>query len=421
MGEEAVHQAYLEPALVLVALFLRGLNMAFPWQRSDNPTQVAPERRRRRDRRRNLRPSSEESRRQSARLQEERRRQRLAITIGGMLILIIFAIVAVGYYREFYEPPRVMAGEIRGVEFTMGDLVERIRVLQGIERYRGGRVDLSVIPFQYLQDLLNAEILRQAAPGLGLRITPENIDTAIKDRFYPTPPAGQETDPGQLDREFENNYQTFLTQVRLSEEEYRTLVEEQLLEAQLTSLLAGNIPEKPKAVEVEWIRLEHGGGVVPQEVRDRLTRGEDFAVVAAEVGQPVGFADQNGYVGWVPEGAFPDLDETLFGNEEEKVEPLAVGEISDPISTQDGVYIVRKKSEAQEHELTDLMRRKLNLQMVENWKNEQLTRGSDEGWLKINFDSDRYAWVADQVRLTAPRIDEPQQPNQGQPPIPGNR
>jgi hypothetical protein len=393
--------------------------MAFHWQHSDTPTQVAPERRRRRDRRRN-RPPAEETRRQSARLQEERRRQRLAITIGAMLILVIFAIVAVGYYREFYEPPRVMAGEIRGVRFNMGDLVERIRVLQGINRYQGGFVDLSVVPFEYLQDLLNAEILRQAAPGLGLRVTGEDIDAAIRRQFYPTPPAGQETDPGQLEREFENNYQSFLTQVRLSEDEYRALVEEQIMEGQLMALLGSNIPEKPEQVAVEWIRLEFGGGVVPQEVRDRLDN-EEFAAVAAEVGQPEGFADERGYVGWVPEGAFPDLDDVLFGNAEEEQEPLAVGEISDPISTQDGIYIIHKLSGPIEHDLTDLMRLKLNREMVENWQNEQLTRGSNEGWLKINFDSDRYAWVADQVRLTAPRTDQPQQQNQGQPVMPGNR
>jgi hypothetical protein len=273
--------------------------------------------------------------------------------------------------------------------------------------------------------MLNAEILRQAAPGLGLSVTKEDIDAEIRRQFYPTPPAGQEVDPGQLDREFQNNYQNFLTQVRLSEAEYRTLVEEQLLERQLMALLGASIPEKPEAAEVELIRLEHGGGVVPQEVRDRLDN-EKFEVVAAEVGQPLVFAgqrlaDEKGYVGWVPEGAFPDLDEILFGNEEEKKEPLAKGEISDPISTQDGVYIVHKLSEPVEHELTDLMRFKLNREMVENWKNEQLTRGSNEGWLKINFDSDRYAWVADQVRLTAPRVDQPQQQNQGNPVIPGNR
>ena len=119
--------------------------MVLPWNRRDVPPQAAPGRRRRR--RRDEPNRAEEVRRQSARREEERRRQRLAITIGSMLIIAILAIVAVGYYREFYAPPRVMAGSIRGVQFSMGDLVERIRVVQGVNRYQGGRVDLSVLPF----------------------------------------------------------------------------------------------------------------------------------------------------------------------------------------------------------------------------------------------------------------------------------
>ena len=98
------------------------------------------------------------------------------MTVGTILIMAIVAIVAVGYYREFYNPPRVTAGAIRGVEFSMGDLVERIRVIQGINRYQGGKVDLSVVPFEYLQGLLNSEILRQAAPSIGIYVTKENVD-----------------------------------------------------------------------------------------------------------------------------------------------------------------------------------------------------------------------------------------------------
>ena len=87
-----------------------------------------------------------------------------------------------------------------------GDLVQRIRVLQGIS----GRVDLSIVPFEYLSNLLDAEVLRQASPGLGISITDEDIDRALRDQFYPTKPVGQETDPGQLDEEFRNTYQIFL-------------------------------------------------------------------------------------------------------------------------------------------------------------------------------------------------------------------
>ena len=392
--------------------------MVLPWNRRDLPPQAAPGRRRRR--RREEPNRAEEVRRQSARREEERRRQRLAITIGSMLIIAILAIVAVGYYREFYEPPRVMAGSIRGQEFSMGDLVERIRVVQGVNRYRGGRVDLSVLPFEYLQGLLNAEILRQASPGIGIFVTRDDVDQVIRAQFSPAPAAGEKPDPGQLDRQFENNYQIFLTLVNLTDEVYRRIVEEGLQRQQLAAFLARDIPEMPEQVEVEWIRLEFDGPVLAGDVKDRLEE-EDFAEVAAEVGVPGQFADRaGGYVGWVPQGAFPQFDELLFGDEEAGIAPLEVDGISDPeYTSDDGIYIIHKLSEPEEHELDPKMHQKLIAEMVTNWQNEQLSLGSNGGWLKINFDSDRYAWVADQVRVTAPRVPPPPQPNPGLPNIPG--
>lgn len=161
--------------------------MPLPWNRSSVATdQQEPVRARGHRGRRQIR--GEEVQRHNARLEEERRRQRLAFTIGGMLLLLIFSIVGVGYFREFYQPPRAMAGAIRGVEFKMGDLVERIRVLQGINRNHpqgAGFIDLSVIPFEYLQNMLNAEILRQASPGLGISISDEDVDAELKRQFDP--------------------------------------------------------------------------------------------------------------------------------------------------------------------------------------------------------------------------------------------
>ena len=48
--------------------------------------------------------------------------------------------------------------------------------------------------------------------------------------------------------------------------------------------------------------------------------------------------------------------------------------------------------------------------LVEQWQEDQVAKGSDEGWVKINFNSDRYAWVTDQVRQTRPRVTLTPQP-----------
>ena len=411
--------------------------MVFPRSPEESIPQAPVDRRRRR-----RRETGEDAQRQSERRAQERRRQKIAIVVGTALVLVVLAIVGVGYYVEFYRPPRVLAGQVRDVRFTMGDLVDRIRVLQGINRYQGGRVDLSTVPFEYLQDMIQAEILRQAAPGLGFSVTDDAIDEELRRRFRPQPPPGQQVDEGQLDQEYENALTTFLTSTRLSEADYRRLIEEELLRTQLSVLIDSSIPSPLEQVEVEWIKLEQDGPADPDEVHNRLER-EEFGQVAAEVNTPDGFTDPEGYVGWVPRDAFPEINDVLFGNPDRGREALAVDEISDPIFAQEGVYILHKLAGPEQRPLRgfeDLfamddealqglapeerqaltrelrIRSKLAQIRVEEWFDDQLSQGSDEGWLTIKFDSELYAWVADQVQLSAPRV--PQAPA-GQPGLPG--
>jgi parvulin-like peptidyl-prolyl isomerase len=342
----------------------------------------------------------------------------LAWGIGAGLLVLVIGIVVFGFYQEFYRPPRVWAGSVRDQEFKMGDLVERIRVLQGLS----GQVDLSTVPFEYLRNLLNAEVLRQAAPNLGFSLTDEDIDEVIRAQFYPAVPEGQQSDPGQLDEEFRNNYQIFLARTGLADTDFRVIVREQLALQQLGLMLGRSIPETTEQVEVEWIRSEIEGRIDVGAVRARLGSektgdGEEFAKVAGEVGVPGGFADQTGYVGWVPKGAFPELDGALFGDEERDLPPLEVGEISGPIFTQDGIYIVHLLTGPTDREFSNQMRNKLNIELVTKWQTDQQLRGANEGWLRMNFNSKWYAWVADQVRLSAPRVAPGQQgaPGQGPP------
>jgi len=390
--------------------------MAFPWNRGDGQDQTAPADARRRARGRRAR--QEEARVESSRSTREKRHEKLAWGIGSGLLVLVIGIVVFGFYQEFYRPPRVWAGSVRDQEFKMGDLVERIRVLQGLS----GKVDLSTVPFEYLRDLLNAEVLRQAAPDLGFRLTDEDIDGVIKSQFYPSVPGGQESDPGQLDQEFQNNYQIFLARTGLVDADFRVIVQEQIALQQLGLMLSRTIPETTEQVEVEWIRTEIEGRIDVGAVRARLGSektggGEDFVKVAGEVGVPAGFADRTGYVGWVPKGAFPELDGALFGDEERDIPPLEVGEISGPIFTQNGIYIVRLLTGPTDREFSNQMRNKLNVELVTKWQTDEQIRGANAGWLRMNFNSKWYAWVADQVRLSAPRGDSGQQgaPGQGAP------
>jgi len=391
--------------------------MAFPWNRGDAQDQIAPAGARRRARGRRAR--QEEAQTERTNLTSDQRHQRVAWGVGAGLLVLVLGIVVFGFYNEFYKPPRVWAGSVRDQEFKMGDLVERIRVLQGLS----GRVDLSTVPFEYLRNLINAEVLRQAAPGLGFSLTDEDVNQVLRAQFYPQVPEGQQSNPGQLEEEFQNSYNIFLARTSLTDAEFRVIVKEQLALQQLGMMLGRTIPETAPHVEVEWIRADSDGRSDVAAVRRRLgdeqgLGGEDFAKVASEVGISAGFADQQGYVGWVPKGAFPDLDDALFGDDELDRPPLAIGEISGPLFTQDGVYIARILSGPEDREFTFQMHNKLNGELVTKWQNDEQAKGADEGWLRMNFNSRWYSWVADQVALSAPRVAPGQQ---GAPPEPGSQ
>ena len=368
--------------------------MAFPWSRSRaraSPNPVEGRRRARRARR-------NDTPRERSAVSPERMHQRLSWAIGGLLILLVVAVLAAGYYEKFYRPPTVWAGKVRDVQFTMGDLVRRIRVEQGLT----GTVNLATRPFEYLQRLLHAEILRQEGPRLGIEVTEELTDRALRSQFYPEAQAGQTADPGQLDREYRNNLQIFVTRAGLSEAEYRGIVAEQLRLQQLYILLSGNIEESAEQVEVEWIRLEVTGEVNPDDVAARLDT-ESFAAVAQDVGVFAGFASPAGYVGWVPHKAFPEIGRMLFGDEQTGQEPLEVGAIGRPLFTGDGIYIVHKLSGPETRPLSNVMRAQINAKLVEEWEDEILKQGTKQGWVRMKFNSDLYSWVADQAAISAPR------------------
>ncbi len=336
----------------------------------------------------------------------QRRQRRIGLGIGSVLILTIIGVVLLGYYQEFYRPPRVWAGSVRNVEFTMGDLVARIRVLQGVNRYQGGQVNLSRVPFEYLQNLVNAEILRQRSPVLGIQIQDDDIEQELRRQFLPTADPGEETDPGQLESEFRNSYGGYLTATGLSDADFRVIVEEQLARRALALSLAQEIEPIQPHVEVQWIQIPMDGEILIGDVAQRLVN-EDFTRVAQELNSANQFADPNGYVGWVPKGAFPDLDDYLYGNEENEIVALKPGLVSEPIFTADAHYLLKVLAAAEDRELNNTMGQKLLQENVLLWQREALVAGTTAGTVRMNFNSRLYDWVTNQVFITAPRIDRP--------------
>ena len=113
---------------------------------------------------------------------------------------------------------------------------------------------------------------------------------------------------------------------------------------------------------------------------------------------PPYFNNGQGYVGWVPKGAFPSLDLILFGDETKGIESLDHYKISPPVFTQEGAFLVMIVNGPEERELSDRMRIQSEEESVKKWISEEWRTASDEGTLEINMDSTLYEWIAAQVQ-----------------------
>ena len=338
---------------------------------------------------------------------EERRKQRWVLVVGLAVLLLVVAFPIYGFYRTYVQPPRVWAAQLDGeVVFTMGDLVKMMRVLQSASIAVGQQMDLSTAPFEVLFTMVQNELIRQAAPQYGIRVTQGDIEEGLRERFYPKPREGEDPPKEQLEREYQESYRRFLNQARLTDREYRQVVLLQLYRDRMREELGKRVPSAADQVEVMWIRLPSDFANA-QAVVQRLRDGEDFAKVAREVGGYDYYADRDrpGYVGWVPRGAFPSLDPYLFGPDESaqasqrQARQLQPGEISDPISTQEGTYIVRVLQGPEFREIaSERMRERLKDVALSQWLDEEWKRRQ----VQVNFNSEWYAWVADQVRRSVP-------------------
>ena len=86
------------------------------------------------------------------------------------------------------------------------------------------------------------------------------------------------------------------------------------------------------------------------------------------------------------------------------------GETSSPFYARDGIFIVQMLAGPEERDVEEHMRFKLAQELTQTWKDEALQEGTTNGTVKMQFNSKLYDWVADQVAVTAPRVQTPGQP-----------
>lgn len=156
-----------------------------------------------------------------------------------------------------------------------------------------------------------------ATPTRGSTSTPEPTQTPLSAEAYQAELAKFKEELGKANYTFED---------------YRAIVQAQLLRHKLNQVLANEIPTTAEQVHVRHILVKTFQEA--QQVLARLKAGEDFGKLAEELSIDPSAKTNRGDLDWAPRGYFvQEFEEAAFA-----LEPL---QISQPVTTTFGVHIIQ--------------------------------------------------------------------------------
>lgn len=312
----------------------------------------------------------------------EFRLQVVVIAAFGLFLVIIGGIIGYAFFQDYYKEhvqrPHSKALEVGETTFDLDYFARRLKLMIADYGLQEQTQQASLIVSLLTNTLGREELLRQRAPvDLGVSVSPEEIELEIGDRLGLTA-----SDP----EAFASAYGQELKRTDLSDEEYRRMVEADLLSNKVQRVFSLSVPGT-----VEQVRLRQIQVATVDEARsvlERLDGGEDFGEVARELSLDDATKEEGGEKGWV---ARDELDLSYAV----KVFEVEVGTVSEPIPGPGGYFIFEVEEKEAEREVTDDQRSSISSSYFTDWLGEQGTLVLSTDY--VSSDADKFQWAAEKA------------------------
>ena len=328
------------------------------------------------------------------------RRNRPYIIAGLVVLVAILVIPTVAYVQKFVIPPSRVAVSVGDVKYTRGDLVNFIRFHQRLSEESGQTFELGSALFEAFEVITSNEVAYQRARSLGVSVDESEVDAEVR-RLIGIPGLSEEeaARPAVRSQVDERLFQ-HLNNVGLSEDVYRDIIRKDIFRVKVRERLADDVPRVQPQVHLYRIILEQYETTTGEQITRRLKGGESIEDLALEFSVDSEVRRNRGDEGWLPAGVIPQLDDLLFGTDEEGNRNLEVGELSEPVSIPDadnfGLLYIAEAVDAREVDRGPFEVLKDNA--LDNWLAEQRTVLAIE---QNVLNSQDYDWVNRQVRVAS--------------------
>lgn len=369
-------------------------------------------------------PKTPMTKKQLSRHQKEQRQQRLAIAFVAAVVVLIVGVLGFGLFRELiYIPSRPIA-TVNGVTIPVSTYAKVMAFRQLIldqqlnfyesqaaavqdttqqsylqmyqQQLQSMRMNLGL---QVPEDLIEEELIRQEAVKRGLTITAADVEAALARSF--TQPAstiaetttitGTAATPTPTPN-WQEDYKQYLAAFGISDADYRKLVvEPQVYREKLGEVIGATVPTAAEQVHVRHILVDTYENAM--DIVKLLQEGGDFADLAQKRSTDSLTTEEGGDMGWRPRGIeSAEFDQAVFA--------LQPGQISAPITTTNGIEILKLEERDPNRPLEASHLEAFQSQAFSNWI-EEAKKGSG---VQRAIDSDKMAWATKQAATITSRI-----------------
>ncbi len=333
-----------------------------------------------------------------AQKQAQSRRNRPYIIGGFVIFIAILALPIYGYTNTFVLPPREVAVQVNDAYYTRGDVVDFVRFHQRLALEAGDEFRITDQLLTSLETISENEIAYQKAPLLGITVSEEEIQGAIRETIgFPGLTSSMAAESG-VKSDISEAFRQLLNRIQLSEEAYTDIIKKGLFREKARRELQRDVPLLQPQVHLYALEFKFDTDPDVERARRRLATGDSIGQVALDLSQELTVARTHGDAGWVPQFVLPDLDveNLIWGvgeNGEKNLLPNTLSESQwDGESAVYRYYYIDEVSDARELDPEDLDT--ITDHALAVWLEDQRVLIED---YKLRFDSEIFEWIGTQV------------------------
>lgn len=309
--------------------------------------------------------------------QRQRKISLILWVIIPLIIVLIFGLTGWWAYDTYVAPWGKVVARANETSYDMNYYVKMFRFYSiGV----GGQIDRVSFPYQVLQIMEDNALTRQGASAFDIVINPDEITESLNNQLMTPEEAKGNATP--TDEELADRYKEWLNVIKMSDKEYRQLIEVDIIRQKITEhLKENNVPLETEQIHLHAILLEEEE--TANEIYTQLQDGGNFSALAEEFSTLEGISTTGGDAGWIPRGIYTTIDDVAFG--------LAIGNVTEPISTTEGYYILEVSDKEESRPVDSDYRDVLANREFQSWLEEQRAASDIREYL----DADDIDWAVD--------------------------